>query len=80
MLAKFISENRIERYKGLVEFDGIVYTNDEEKAREQGYKPLITDEVPEETEGFCAVSYYEETEDAVYLRFRQEALNAEEAV
>ena len=46
MLAKYIDTKRIERYKGFVIIDGITYANNEEKAREVGYKELRIDEQP----------------------------------
>lgn len=63
MLARFINEKRIERYRGYVIIDGKTYVNNEEKAREAGFKDLIIDEQPEydpETEWLDY--YYEETE------------------
>jgi len=47
MLAKYINEKRIERYRGYVIIDGITYANNEEKAREVGFKDLVIDEQPE---------------------------------
>ena len=46
MLAKYINEKRIERYRGFVIIDGITYANNEEKAREVGFKELRIDEQP----------------------------------
>ena len=46
MLAKYINEKQIERYKGYVIIDGITYANNEEKAREVGFKELRIDEQP----------------------------------
>ena len=46
MLAKYIDTKKIERYKGYVIIDGITYTNNEEKAREVGFKDLVIDEQP----------------------------------
>lgn len=63
MLARYINEKKIERYKGYVIIDGITYVNNEEKAREVGFKDLIIDEQPEydiETEWLDY--YYVETE------------------
>ena len=53
MYAKYINNKQIERYKGYVIIDGITYANNEDKAREVGYKELRIDEQPtydEETE------------------------------
>ena len=47
MLAKYINEKRIERYKGYVIIDGITYANNIEKAREAGFKDLVIEEQPE---------------------------------
>lgn len=63
MLARYINEKKIERYKGYVIIDGTTYVNNEEKAREVGFKDLIIDEQPEydiETEWLDY--YYVETE------------------
>lgn len=46
MLAKYINNKQIERYRGYVIIDGITYANNEEKAREVGYKELRIDEQP----------------------------------
>jgi len=46
MLAKYINNKRIERYKGYIIIDGTTYANNEEKAREVGFKTLSVDEQP----------------------------------
>ena len=46
MLAKYKNEKQIERYRGFVIIDGITYTNNEEKAKEVGYKELRIEEQP----------------------------------
>ena len=46
MLAKYIDNKRIERYKGFVIIDGVTYANNETKAREVGFKELRIDEQP----------------------------------
>ena len=46
ILAKYKNNKQIERYKGYVIIDGITYANNEEKAREVGYKELRIDEQP----------------------------------
>ena len=46
MLAKYINEKRIERYRGYVIIDGTTYANNETKAREVGYKDLVIEEQP----------------------------------
>ena len=46
MLAKFKNSKQIERYKGYVIIDGITYANNEEKAREVGFKDLVIEEQP----------------------------------
>ena len=45
-LAKYINEKQIERYKGYVIIDGVTYANNEEKAREVGFKDLVVEEQP----------------------------------
>ena len=46
MLAKYINNKQIERYKGYVIIDGITYANNIDKAREVGFKELRIDEQP----------------------------------
>ena len=46
-LAKYKNEKQIERYKGYVIIDGVTYANNEEKAREVGFKDLVIDEQPD---------------------------------
>ena len=46
MLAKYINNKKVEIYKGYVIIDNITYANNEEKAREVGYKELRIDEQP----------------------------------
>ena len=46
MLAKFKNSKQIERYKGFVIIDGRTYANNEEKAKEVGFKELRIDEQP----------------------------------
>ena len=46
MLAKYINEKRIERYKGYVIIDGTTYANNIDKAKEVGFKELRIDEQP----------------------------------
>ena len=46
MLAKYINEKRIERYRGYVIIDGTTYANNIDKAKEVGFKELRIDEQP----------------------------------
>ena len=46
MLAKYIDNKRVERYKGYVIIDNITYANNIEKAKEVGFKELRIDEQP----------------------------------
>lgn len=46
MLAKYINNKRIERYRGYVIIDGITYANNIDKAKEAGFKELRIDEQP----------------------------------
>lgn len=46
MLAKYKNNKQIERYRGYVIIDGITYANNEEKAKEVGFKELRIDEQP----------------------------------
>ena len=47
MLAKYINNKQIERYKGFVIIDGVTYANNIEKAKEVGYKDLVIEVQPE---------------------------------
>lgn len=75
MLVKFIGENSVLPYNGLVESEGVVYTNDEEKAKEAGYKPLVMLAKPQSEEGIFFSIYYEENDDKVYGKWRRETLS-----
>jgi len=46
MLAKYINSKQIERYRGYVIIDGTTYANNEQKAKEVGFKTLSVDEQP----------------------------------
>ena len=66
MLAKYINNKQIERYKGFVIIDGITYANNEEKAREVGFKDLVIDEQPEYNPESEYLDYeYEEKETTI---------------
>lgn len=74
MLARYINEKKIERYKGFVIIDGTTYVNNEEKAREVGFKDLIIDEQPEydiETEW---LDYYYEDGEVIHQRWKIEPI------
>lgn len=58
MLAKFINENKIEKYKGYVVKGSTLYANDEDKARQLGYKDLVVEDMPEIEEGEYLTYYY----------------------
>lgn len=65
-LAKYKNNKQIERYKGYVIIDGITYANNEEKAREVGFKDLVIEETPEfdvDTEYLDV--YYEDKENVI---------------
>ncbi len=74
MLVKYISENSVEPYQGLVEIQGVVYTNDEEKARLYGYKPFILEAKPQVKEDIFVYPIYEEDENAVYGKWKEERI------
>ena len=74
MLVKYISDTSVEPYRGLVEENGTVYTNDEVKAKEAGFKELIVDVKPVLLEGFYAALCYENGQDAVYGRWKVHTL------
>ena len=66
MLVKFIDTKRIERYRGYVIIDGTTYANNEEKAREVGYKTLSIDEQPTyDTETEWLDYEYEELQETI---------------
>ena len=66
MYAKYINEKRIERYKGYVIIDGTTYANNEEKAREVGFKDLVIDQEPEFNPETEYLDYkYEEKETTI---------------
>ena len=65
-LAKYINNKQIERYKGYVIIDGITYANNEEKAKEVGYKDLVVEEQPTYDEQTEWLDYeYEEKEEVI---------------
>lgn len=65
-LAKYINNKQIERYKGYVIIDGITYANNEEKAKEVGFKELRIDEQPTYDEQTEWLDYeYEEKEEVI---------------
>lgn len=47
MLVKYKNSEQIEMYKGFVIVGGTTYANNEEKAREVGFKDLVIEETPE---------------------------------
>lgn len=75
MLVKFVSEASVLPYNGLVEFEGTVYTNDAQKAKNAGYKPLVMTAKPKSGEDVFFSLYYEETEENVFGKWRKEALS-----
>ena len=60
MLAKYKNSKQIEKYRGYVIIDGITYANNEEKAREAGFKDLVVDEQPEYNPETEWLDYYYE--------------------
>lgn len=74
MLVKFVSENSVLPYNGLVESEGIMYTNDSEKAKQLGFKPLVMEAKPDAEEGIYFSFYYEEAEDKIYGKWKKEPL------
>ena len=66
MLAKYINNKQIERYRGYVIIDGITYANNIEKAREVGFKDLVVEEQPTYDEQTEWLDYeYEEKEEVI---------------
>ena len=81
MLVKFISEKQIKFFPGWIKENGIVYTNKsaEEKAKNHGYKELVTDEVPEhDFETQYLTTYYAHEADCVRKCFKINEITAEE--
>jgi len=77
MLVKYISEKQVLPYVGIVEVDGVVYTNDEAKAYEDGYLPFVVDKLPESTDGYDVIMVYEKSETCVYGRYQKIKLEEE---
>ncbi len=75
MLVKFISEASVLPYNGLVESEGVVYTNDIEKAEMLGYKPFVMEAKPYADEDVFYSIYYEETDDMVYGKWKKEEIS-----
>ncbi len=75
MLVKFISEASVLPYNGLVESEGVVYTNDIEKAKMIGYKSFEMEAKPDADEGVFYSLYYEETDDMVYGKWKKEEIS-----
>lgn len=65
MLAKFKNTKQIERYRGYVIIDGTTYVNNEEKAREAGFKDLVIDEQPEYNPETEWLDYYYEDGEVI---------------
>ena len=66
ILAKYINNKQIERYKGYVIIDGTTYANNEEKAREVGFKDLVVEEQPTYDEQTEYLDYeYEDKEEVI---------------
>ena len=66
MLAKYINNKQIERYKGYVIIDGVTYANNIEKAKEVGFKDLVIEEQPTYDEQTEWLDYeYEEKEEVI---------------
>ncbi len=65
MLAKYKSEKQIERYRGYVIIDGTTYVNNEEKAREAGFKDLVIEPEPEYDRDTEWLDYYYEDGEVI---------------
>ena len=65
MLAKYKNSKQIEKYRGYVIIDGITYANNEEKAREAGFKDLVVDEQPEYNPETEWLDYYYEDGEVI---------------
>lgn len=70
---KFINRKQLDRFKGYIVIDGIVYTNEDgyNKAIEMGYKPLVIDEYqpPYNPETEMLSIYYEERIENIVQRY-----------
>ena len=69
MLAKFIDNKRIERYRGYVIIDGTTYVNNEEKAREAGFKDLVIEPEPEYDHDTEWLDYYYEDGEVITQKY-----------
>lgn len=59
MLVKFINENSVRLYNGVVEIDSVMYANDLGKAKEAGFLPLVTSPKPDAREDECYIRKFE---------------------
>lgn len=69
MLAKYINEKKIERYKGYVIIDGTTYANNEEKAREAGFKDLVIEPQPQYDYTIEYLDFYYEDGDVITKKY-----------
>lgn len=69
MLVRLINERTIEKFKGVYEADGIVYTNNDAvaRARQDGWKDLVIDELPEyDSDTHILSPYYYIKDEAIH--------------
>ena len=78
MLAKYKNEKQIERYKGFVIIDGITYANNEEKAREAGFKDLVIEEQPEYDPETEWLDFYYEDGQVITQKWEVKPIEPEE--
>lgn len=69
MLVKYKNSEQIEMYKGFVIVGGTTYANNEEKAREAGFKDLVIEETPEFDVDTEYLDVYYENEDNVIQKW-----------
>ena len=78
MLAKYINSKQIERYRGFVIIDGITYANNEEKAREAGFKDFVIDEQPEYDYETEYLDYYYVDGEEIMQKWEVKPIESEE--
>lgn len=79
-LAKYINEKKIERYKGFVIINGITYANNEDKAKEVGYKELRIDEQPTYDTETEYLDYYYQDGDVITQKWEVKPIEVEDDI
>lgn len=77
MLVKYINENSVRLYNGVVEIDSVMYANDYEKAQEAGFMPLVSTPKPEGTDDVIYVRTFESVDNKVMERWKATRISEE---